>query len=268
MQNALGSTPTGGACQALNNALGEAQFAKDLGSLVADLKLPVLPSLSTGCVSHEFVWNSSAPLPGDTQVEVQVEPHVDARVLGGVALNSLTGLTTVCVEPDSATVGTACQSVGPMPASTFLPIWQNVGAAEPSGCTGSLAAGFALNNPADPGTTTSSAIDQSEVGCGWEANGRVTYVWLHEGTSVSYTVDVPAGASERLEYGIPAGEALNNAPARITGVQPETTVCDGGSTAPACLRSTRPRRLTRSCGRASRSRQGPTRSRLPRPVTR
>ena len=195
-------------------------------------------------------WTPTTSTSGSTY---QVTALLFDNVFGSAGLPYASTAAPVTVGSGTSTTTTTTSSTTPTPTVTapqstavpnpngstsstgaFLPIWQNSNSSEPTGCSGPLASGFSINNPNDPSALTSSAIDQSEVGCGWDSTGIVKSIWLHSGSSISYSFTVPVGASEELKYGIPSDQSLNNAPAVISGVPPTSTVCDGGVSPTDC----------------------------------
>lgn len=88
-------------CQQLDTVLNLGQFAQDLASVLPTLDLPMAPGLSAQCQSTTFVWHSSGPLPGGTEVDFVVEPAVEAAEVGGVAVDALMGAATICVQAGS-----------------------------------------------------------------------------------------------------------------------------------------------------------------------
>ena len=116
-----GSSLSGGVCDALATSLGAGQVGQSVLSLIHDIKgsgAPV-PSFSAGCVSHTFSWHSPGPLPGGTALQFQVEPTVDARVIGGLVVNALFGEVTVCVQAGSA--ASDCATEGSPTVTSLLP---------------------------------------------------------------------------------------------------------------------------------------------------
>ena len=90
-----------------------------------------------------------------------------------------------------ASAAALASSAIPTPVGTFIPVTAS------SGC--SLAAGFAAGAAAS---------------CSTEPNGA-RYLILRGGTSLSYTWTVPSGSVDTLTYGTPAGDWVNNVPARV-----------------------------------------------------
>jgi hypothetical protein len=191
---ALASASGQGACGAVSSALSLGQFAKDLYGLVANLKLPVLPNLSTGCVTHTFEWKSNGGIPGGTSVEFQVEPIVDARVIGGVALNSLTGIVNVCVQAGSEQP--SCATI-PTPTPTAPSTSGGSGGTSPLSSgpwSGPIAVDAAdIDSLACPSESQCTAVDQngSEVTFNPGSPGSVTPVPI-DGSNFLATVACPS----------------------------------------------------------------------------